>query len=106
LPSAITAPRRSSGARHWISALSGTISKPPASPIAPRTSRDSAKRGSHSPKTSANSASAAAPSGSRPSSIFLAESLPASTLPSPMPIDSAISGKPTLRSGSASSIFP
>ena len=97
---AMTAPRRSAGARHWSRALSGTNSRPPKTPIRAIRTRATAEPGPESAKTSVAPVSPRAPSGSRPYSTFAPESLPARTEPAPMPIPSAARGRPACPSSS------
>ena len=98
LARAITAPRRSAGARHWISALSGTNTSPAEKPTRAIRRIVPARRGPIRPNASVLRVSPIAPSGTSPYSTLDAESRPAATEPTPIPMPIAARGRPVCHS--------
>ena len=90
----MTAPRRSAGARHCKSALSGTKSNPLKMPRKVMSVIVPYRPGPINAKASALRVRPSAPSGSNPYSTFDADSLPASMQPRPTPIPRAAKGNP------------
>ncbi len=105
LPNAMTAPRRSAGARHWMSALIGTLMKPLAMPSRAISVRVPVRLGGIRPSARSAPAMHKQPGGIRPISIFEAERRPASAAPMPMPMPRIASGRPDSSSDSASRLL-
>ena len=102
LPRAITAPRRSGGARHWRSEFSGTSRKPLDTPAGTIRTSVNQKFGAKAPTRMIGTASPAAPRGMSPVSTLFAEIRPAHTLPTPTPMAKAAMGSAASESGSPS----
>ena len=102
---AITDPRRSCGARHWINALSGTKISALDVPRTTMSVNVAAKPGAVRPTTASIMATPAAPSGIKPYSTRALDRRPTHRAPTPIPIDSIMSGRPDCQSETRSTAF-
>jgi hypothetical protein len=102
LASAMTEPRRASGARHWITAASGTMTSPAVTPTSVSSTVVTANPGASAAKSVVSSAMPAAPSGMSPYSTLRPESRDASSDPAPTPIPNVASGSVAKRSDTSS----
>src|SRR5262249_15300307 len=96
--SAMTEPRGSDGARHWMSEWRGTKINALASPRMPMRASVHPKPGATSPSVERMMVTPIAPSGIKPYSTRPWERCPANRAPAPMPIDNIMSGSPDCQS--------